>query len=169
MPRQRLHHGRAVYVFPCDLPQRLECFKEASGLSWAETARRLWTYPLTIRRWRAGVRPDAQHLLALSDLADGLELGRLLRAERVRRVVRHGMSDSAERNSEELAEPTGLPRWGLLHRRKRHIGAATGRPRRSHGGCGRSRHPGGRHRPKAQRKGKLNNMRPANHGAARFP
>ena len=80
MPRQRTDHRRGVYVFPADFPQRLERFKEASGLSWAEIARRLWTYPLTIRRWRAGGRPDAEHLLALLDLADGLGLGRLLRA-----------------------------------------------------------------------------------------
>ena len=79
MPRQRTDYRRAAYVFPGDFPQRLERFKEVSGLSWAEMARRLWTYPLTIRRWRAGGRPNAEHLLALLDMADGLGLGHVLR------------------------------------------------------------------------------------------
>ena len=34
MPRQHTHHGRMVYVFPEDFPQRLVRFKEESGLSW---------------------------------------------------------------------------------------------------------------------------------------
>ena len=46
------------------------------GLSWAEVARRLGTYPLTIRRWRyKGVRPNLAHQTALLDLADDLGLG----------------------------------------------------------------------------------------------
>ena len=46
-----------------------------SGLSWAEIARRLRTYPLTIRRWRyKGVRPNLAHQVALLDLADDLGL-----------------------------------------------------------------------------------------------
>ena len=36
MPRRRVHHSRKAYVFPEDLLQHLELFKEASGLSWAE-------------------------------------------------------------------------------------------------------------------------------------
>ena len=36
--------------FPRGFPQRLERFREESGLSWEEMARRLWTYPYTIRR-----------------------------------------------------------------------------------------------------------------------
>ena len=36
--------------------------KVESGLSWAEIAHRLETYPLTIRRWRyKGVRPNLAH------------------------------------------------------------------------------------------------------------
>ena len=45
MPRQRTDHSRITYVFPDDFPQRLERFKEESGLSWAELARRLGSYP----------------------------------------------------------------------------------------------------------------------------
>ena len=59
MPRQRTQHSRRVYVFPDDFPGRLERFREESGLTWAEIARRIETYPLTIRRWRReGVRPN---------------------------------------------------------------------------------------------------------------
>ena len=46
MPRQRTHHSRRTYVFPHDFPQRLERFKEESGLPWAEI------YRYTLRpRW----------------------------------------------------------------------------------------------------------------------
>ena len=41
MPRQRIHHSRVTYQVPHDFPERLERFKEESGLSWAEIARRL--------------------------------------------------------------------------------------------------------------------------------
>ena len=53
-------------------------FQHASGLPWAEIARRLGVAPLTIRRWRdRGVPPNYQHLKALHDLADDLGLGHL--------------------------------------------------------------------------------------------
>ena len=45
MLRQRIHHSRVTYEVPGDFPERLERFKEESGLSWAEIARRLGTYP----------------------------------------------------------------------------------------------------------------------------
>ena len=78
MPRQRTQHTRRTYPFPDDFPQRLVWFKHASGLSWAEIARRLGVAPLTIRRWRyKGVRPNYQHLKALHDLANDLGLGYL--------------------------------------------------------------------------------------------
>ena len=78
VPRQRTHHSRRTHVFPDDFPQRLERFKVESGLSWAEIARRLRTYPLTIRRWRyEGVRPNLAHQMALLDLAESLGLGHL--------------------------------------------------------------------------------------------
>ena len=51
---------------PRDFPQRLKRFKEESGLSWAELARRLGTYPHTLYRWwKQGVRPSAHHFGAL--------------------------------------------------------------------------------------------------------
>ena len=81
MPRQHTHHSRIVYVFPEDFPQRLERFKEESGLSWAELARRLGTYPYTVDRWRnKGVRPHFRHLMALLDLAEDLGLLHLFTA-----------------------------------------------------------------------------------------
>ena len=43
-----------------DFPQRLKRFKEESGLSWAEIARRLGADPKTVRRWhKDGVLPNA--------------------------------------------------------------------------------------------------------------
>ncbi len=78
MPRQRIHHTRETYGFPDDFPERLKRFQAESGLSWAEIARRLGTYPLTIRRWRyKGVRPNLAHQVALLDLADDLGLGHI--------------------------------------------------------------------------------------------
>ena len=78
MPRQHTGRSRRTYEFPDDFPQRLERFKVESGLSWAEIARRLGTYPLTIRRWRyKGVRPNLAHQMALLDLAESLGLGHL--------------------------------------------------------------------------------------------
>ena len=85
MPRQRIHHSRITYVFPEDFPQCLVRFKEESGLPWAEIARRIGTYPLTVKRWRKlGVRPNTQHLMALLELAEDLGLAHLLTARRDR-------------------------------------------------------------------------------------
>ena len=79
MPRQRTDHRRIIYVFPDDFPQRLERFREESGLSRAELARCLGTYSYTIKRWsEARARPNAQHLMALLDLADRMGLAHLL-------------------------------------------------------------------------------------------
>ena len=67
MPRQRIHHSRVTYQVPHDFPQRLERFKEESGLSWSEIARRLGTYRHTVWRWaKGGVRPNVKHMMALS-------------------------------------------------------------------------------------------------------
>ena len=74
MPRQRTHSSRRTD----DFPQRLERFKEESGLSWSEIARRLETYRHTVWRWaEGGVRPNHQHRKALMELADSLGLGHL--------------------------------------------------------------------------------------------
>ena len=78
MPRPRLTHRRAVHVFPEDFAESLERIREASGLSWNELARRLGTNPLTLRRWRRGVRPNAHHLFALMNVASDLGLSHLL-------------------------------------------------------------------------------------------
>jgi len=78
MPRQKLPHERGLYEFPDDFPQCLERFKEASGLSWSELARRLGTSTLTLRRWLNGVQPSSRYLLALQDLAEELGLAHLL-------------------------------------------------------------------------------------------
>ena len=84
--RRRL--PREVHVFPEDFPQGLERFKEASGLTWTELARRLGTNALTLRRWRDGTRPNALHLLALQELAASLDLAHLLPAGRVRHAAK---------------------------------------------------------------------------------
>ena len=79
MPRQRIHHGRIAYDSLHDFPQRLERFHEASGLAWAEVARRLGTLPYTVWRWRKGrVRPNMQHMMALMELAGSLGLSHTL-------------------------------------------------------------------------------------------
>ena len=78
MPRQRNHYPRTARALPEDFPDRLERFKEVSGLSWRELARRLRTSTVTLWRWRNGVRPHPRHLRALHELADELGLLRLL-------------------------------------------------------------------------------------------
>ena len=45
MPRQRTRYSRIIYVIPDNFPQRLRRFKEESGLSWSEIARRIGTLP----------------------------------------------------------------------------------------------------------------------------
>ena len=79
MPRQRTHYRRRVYLFPNDFPERLKRFQEESGLSWSEIAHHLGTYRNTVRRWAGGgVRPNAQNMMALLELANDLGLGHLL-------------------------------------------------------------------------------------------
>ena len=81
MPRRRKHRRWNVPYFLSGFHERLEQFKDASGLTWAELARRIGTNTLTVRRWRAGAHPNSQHLLALMDLAGRLELSHILTAE----------------------------------------------------------------------------------------
>ena len=67
-----------TYVVLDDFPARLERFKEASELSWAEVNRRVGTHPQTMRRWRKSqTRPSTRHMLALLDLAESLGLSHL--------------------------------------------------------------------------------------------
>ena len=78
MPRQRIHHSRITYDFPDDFPERLERFKEKSGLTWAEIARRLDIHHETIRRWRNGrALPSMRNMMALVALARPLGLADL--------------------------------------------------------------------------------------------
>ena len=80
MPRQRILHQRETHDIPADFPQRFKRFQEESGLSWAEIARRLGTYPHTVWLWKEGTsRPNQHHMEALLDLADSLGLGHLFR------------------------------------------------------------------------------------------
>ena len=78
MPRQRTNYSRRTYVIPDNFPQRLRRFKEESGLSWSEIARRLGTYRHTVWCWAEGrVRPNQHHTKALVNLADDCGLGHL--------------------------------------------------------------------------------------------
>ena len=63
---------------PPDLPERLERFKEESGLSWAEIARHLDIHHETLRRWRKGLaRPSMRNMMALLALARPMGLAHL--------------------------------------------------------------------------------------------
>ena len=78
MPRQRIHHSREIHELPEDFPERLRRFKEESGMSWSETARRLGTHRNIAWRWKEGlVLPDNQHRKALFELADSMALAHL--------------------------------------------------------------------------------------------
>ena len=78
MPRQRIHHSRVTYQVPHDFPERLERFKEESGLSWAEIIRRLDIHHETMRRWRKGrARPSMRNMMALVAVARPLGLDHL--------------------------------------------------------------------------------------------
>ena len=85
MPRKRVRRTkRTTHVLTGDFAKALEGFQEASGLTWAEIARRLGTSVVNLWRWRQGVQPNMHHLIALQDLADGMGLGHLLPRVRVR-------------------------------------------------------------------------------------
>ncbi len=78
MPRQRIHHSRVTYQVPHDFLERLERFKEESGLSWAEIVRCLDIHHETMRRWRKGrARPSMRNMMALVALAIPLGLAHL--------------------------------------------------------------------------------------------
>ena len=73
MGRQRRIHQAVYHEFPQDFPQRLERFKEETGLTWNALARRLGVNPYRLREWRRGIVPDSTHLFFLLTLAEKLE------------------------------------------------------------------------------------------------
>ena len=86
-------------------------------MSQAELARRLGTYPYTVKRWtKNGVRPHYQYQMALLDLADDLGLAHLLTAwtppgRRAEREARQGPPAPVPESQEECrpaARPQGL-------------------------------------------------------------
>jgi len=86
MPRKRARRGkRTTYELTGDFAKALEAFQRASGLTWAEIARRLGTSVVNLWRWRKGILPNMHHLLALQELADSMDLGHLLPRVRTRR------------------------------------------------------------------------------------
>ena len=116
MPRQRTHYNRVTHAVPDDFPQRLVRFKEESGPPWAEIARRLGTYPHTVKRlWKEGVRPHFRHRMALLDLVAGLVLGHIFSDWRVRLETRHEMPGPAGsgRRSQGILRPNAPPRRKL--------------------------------------------------------
>ncbi len=74
-----LGHG-----FPPDFPERLERFREVSGLSWRSLASMLGVTTYRLSLWRRGVVPSGAHLFLLLTLAEAMELrdGVLMRPER---------------------------------------------------------------------------------------
>ena len=57
MGRQRRIYQPVYYEFPRDFPDRLERFKEETGLTWNALARRLGVQPLPAEGVEAGDRP----------------------------------------------------------------------------------------------------------------
>ena len=69
--RQQWVYRTEPEEFPQDFPRRLEGFRQAAGLSWAELARLLRVNARTVRRWKAGAEPGSGHLFRLLELAAG--------------------------------------------------------------------------------------------------
>ena len=85
MSRKRVKRTKkTTYEMTGGFAEAIGAFKRASGLTWAEIARRLGTSVLNLWRWRKGIVPNTHHLLALQELADGMGLGHLLPSVRVR-------------------------------------------------------------------------------------
>ena len=82
--QQRVHRP-VQFDFPPDFPERLELFKEASGLTWKALARLLGIRPYRLWKWRErSVAPSPTHLFLLLTLAEamGLRDGILMCPER---------------------------------------------------------------------------------------
>ena len=83
MGRQRRIYQPVYYEFPREFPDRLERFKEETGLTWNALARRLGVNPYRLREWRRGTVPDSTNLFILLTLAERLGLrGILMWSER---------------------------------------------------------------------------------------
>ena len=87
MGRQQWVYRLEPPRFPEEFPQRLEKFKEASGLSWRGLARELCVDIRLVKRWRKGSRPDSANLIALFGLAAGMGLLHLLLPESGRHTL----------------------------------------------------------------------------------
>ena len=75
MGTQRRVHRPFRCVLPSDFPERLERFKEASGLSWRAIARLLGVRLDRLRQWRnKGVAPSPAHLFLLLTIAESMGL-----------------------------------------------------------------------------------------------
>ena len=73
------------YDFPPDFAERLELFKQKSGLSWKEIASLLGVSLHRLRQWRnKGAAPSHTHLFMLLTIAGamGLRDGILMQPER---------------------------------------------------------------------------------------
>ena len=81
MGRQQWVYRLEPSRFPEDFPERLERFKEASGLSWRGLARELRVDIRQLRRWKKDTRPDPGHLVAMFGLAARMGLLHLLLPE----------------------------------------------------------------------------------------
>lgn len=86
MPLRRSRYRILSEAFLQGFPERLEHFKDASGLSWSEMARRVGTSTLVMRRWRRGAHPSSEHLISLMHLAEDLGLAHLLQFTGARRL-----------------------------------------------------------------------------------
>lgn len=73
MDRANRRNDREAFGLPDDFPQRLKRFRDQSGLSWSELARRLGVYRHTVWRWKEGrALPSRQHRRAIMELAAGM-------------------------------------------------------------------------------------------------
>ena len=80
-------------------------------MSQAELARRLGTYPYTVKRWTdKGVRPHYQYQMALLDLADDLGLAHLLTAWTPR--TKSGAGSPPRPSRPGAGVPGGMPPVG---------------------------------------------------------
>ena len=98
MGTRRQVHRPFECVLPADFPDRLERFKDASGLTWRSLARILGVSPYRLRQWRKrGVAPSSAHLFWLLTLAESMGL-------------RDGILMCPDRDAPDGGDPKAL-RW----------------------------------------------------------